>query len=63
MRARPFLFRFYCLKGANCICLDNEFYESNTAYFYGLGETRLVSEGVRFDRISVLTVFGQTALS
>ena len=26
--------RFYCLKGANCICLDNELYESNTAFFF-----------------------------
>ena len=25
---------FYCLKGGNCICLDDEFYESDPAFFF-----------------------------
>ena len=39
-----------------------EFYESNTrytAFFYESDETRMVPEGVCFDRIFVLTVLGQ----
>ena len=34
---RSSLFRFYCLKGANCICLDDEIYESDPALFYESG--------------------------
>ena len=37
--------RFYCLKGANCICLDNEIYESNTAFLLWIrGGSRTISE-------------------
>ena len=50
---RSSLFRFYCLKGANCICLD-EFYESDPAFCYESGGSRMISEGIRSDRISVL---------
>ena len=59
---RSSLFWFYCLKRANCICLDDEFYESDPAFFFFFfffffnesGESRMISEGIRFDRISVL---------
>ena len=53
MQGKALTLEFYCLKGANCICLDHEFYESITAFFY---ESRMISERVRFDRISVLTL-------
>ena len=36
-----------------------ESYESNTAFLYESDETRMVPEGVCFDRIFVLTVLGQ----
>ena len=57
---RPSHFGFYCLKGANYICLDSEFYESNAAYFMNQGGSSIISEGVRFDQISVFTLRIQT---
>ena len=43
---------FYCLKGANCIRLDDE----SQHFFMNRGGSRMISEGIRFNRISVLTL-------
>ena len=39
---RPSLFRFYCLKGANYICLENNFYELHLIVF--MNQSRIMDD-------------------